>query len=263
VEKENAMNASDRQSAPEGLVEELEYVKRQAAELITENRQVQNNLADNEHEDPAERAIRDEACREEERLCHQAEVRQVEQENQELANRLLIAESENSQLVNLYVAGSQLHSSLKISDALNNIVEIITNLIGAERFAVYLFNERSRAFVPVAAEGGEPSESPILPVDEEAFSGGLSFSENHFSDSDSADGPGPIAWIPLQMHERPVGAIAIYSLLSQKNGFSSLDHQLFALLAESAASALFAAKLYSDTERKAQTFRGFFDLLTK
>ena len=65
------------------------------------------------------------------------------------------------------------------------------------------------------------------------------------------------------MNERPIGAIAIYSLLMQKDGFSPLDYQLFALLAESAASALFAAKLYSDTERKAQTFRGFFDLLTK
>jgi hypothetical protein len=253
---ENVMNGSDHRSAPEDLVAALERVKQEVAELVVENQQLQKSVAEFEHEDPADSAITDEADQ-------QNAMRQMEQENQELADRLVIADRENSQLVNLYVASSQLHSSLEISNALNNIVEIIINLIGSERFVVYLFNEQSRAFVPVAAEGGEPSESPILSVDDEAFSDGLASNENRFSDGDSADGSRPIAWIPLQMGERPIGAIAIYSLLMQKQGFSPLDHQLFALLAESAASALFAAKLYSDTERKAKTFRGFFDLLTK
>ena len=257
------MSASDRRSAPEDLVAALECVKQQAAELVAENQQLQKALADSEHEDPAASAIRDDASQDEERQSHQDAMQQMEQENQALADRLVTADKENSQLVNLYVASSQLHSSLEISVALNNIVEIIINLVGAERFVVYLFNEQSRAFMPVAAEGGKPSESPILSVDDEAFSNSLSSTENRFADSDSADGSRPIAWIPLVMDERPIGAIAIYSLLLQKEGFSPLDYQLFALLAESAASALCAAKLYSDTERKAQTFQGFFDLLTK
>ncbi len=256
------MSASDRRSAPEDLVAALECVKQQAAELVAENQQLQKALADSEHEDPAASAIRDEAWQEE-RQSQQDAMQQMEQENQALADRLVTADKENSQLVNLYVASSQLHSSLEISVALNNIVEIIINLVGAERFVVYLYNEQSRAFMPVAAEGGKPSESPILSVDDEAFSNSLSSTENRFADGDSADGSRPIAWIPLQMNERPIGAIAIYSLLLQKEGFTPLDYQLFALLAESAASALCAAKLYSDTERKAQTMRGFFDLLTK
>ena len=72
--------------------------------------------------------------------------------------------------------------------------------------------------------------------------------------------PTPCDGIEANREDRAGG---IYSLLLQKEGFSPLDYQLFALLAESAASALCAAKLYSDTERKAQTMRGFFDLLTK
>lgn len=250
------MSGSDRRSAPEELLAALERVKQEVAELVVENQQLQKSLAEFEYEVRADGAVRDE-------VDQQDALQQMERENQELADRLVIADRENSQLVNLYVASSQLHSSLEISDALNNIVEIIINLIGAEKFVVYLFNEQSRAFVPVAAEGGAPSESPILPVDDEAFSSGLASNENRFADTKSSDGSSPIAWIPLQMGERPIGAIAIYSLLMQKEGFSPLDHQLFALLAESAASALFAAKLYSDTERKAKTFRGFFDLLTK
>ena len=249
------MNVAGRRPAAADLVSALECLKQQAAELVTENQQLQKRLEDFENEDPTARA--GEGC------SKQAEIDQIEQENQELANRLVDAARENAQLVSLYVAGSQLHSSLKMSNAINNIVEIIINLIGAERFVVYMFDEQSRAFVPVAAEGGEPDESPILSVDDDAFSGGLMSSENRFAAGDSSDGSRPIAWIPLCMHERPVGAIAIYSLLLQKDGFCPLDHQLFALLAESAASALFAAKLYSDTERKNQTFQGFFDLLTK
>lgn len=256
------MSASDRRSAPEDLVAALECVKQQAAELVAENQQLQKSLADSEHEDPAASAIRDEAWQEE-RQSQQDAMQQLAQENQALSGQLVTADKENSQLVNLYVASSQLHASLEISDAINNIVEIIINLIGAERFVVYLFNEQSRAFMPVAAEGGEPSESPILSLDDEAFSGVLSSTENRFADGDSADDSCPIAWIPLLMNERPIGAIAIYSLLLQKEGFTPLDYQIFSLLADSAASALCAAKLYSDTERKAQTFQGFFDLLTK
>ena len=105
------MSASVRRSAPEDLVAALECVKQQAAELVAENQQLQKALADSEHEDPAASAICDEAWPEE-RQSHQDAMQQMEQENQELADRLVIADKENSQLVNLYVASSQLHSSL-------------------------------------------------------------------------------------------------------------------------------------------------------
>jgi len=203
------------------------------------------------------------AVLEEKRRALQAASRKIERENAELAERLVRVEEENSQLINLYVAGSHLHSTLELSAVQRNIVEIVINLIGAEKFIVYMYREQSGCFVPVAAEGAEPGQFPILRVDDAAFSGALASSELRFADSDSEDGSRPIAWIPLQMCDRPVGAIAIYRLLVQKDGFTQVDHQLFGLLAESAATALFAAKLYSDSERKAKTFRGFFDLLTK
>ena len=63
--------------------------------------------------------------------------------------------------------------------------------------------------------------------------------------------------------ERPIGAIAIYRLLQQKDGFSALDHELFTVLGGHAATALFAARLYSQSERKLNTIQGFIDLLTK
>jgi hypothetical protein len=42
-----------------------------------------------------------------------------------------------------------------------------------------------------------------------------------------------------------------------------MDHELFALLAGHAATAIFAAQLYGQSERKLSTIQGFIDLLTK
>jgi GAF domain-containing protein len=73
----------------------------------------------------------------------------------------------------------------------------------------------------------------------------------------------PIVCIPLRIEERPIGAIAIFKLLAQKDTFAPLDHELFALLAGHAATSIFAAQLYGQSERKLNTIQGFIDLLTK
>jgi hypothetical protein len=54
----------------------------------------------------------------------------------------------------------------------------------------------------------------------------------------------------------------IYKLLQQKDGFSALDNELFTLLAGHAATAIFASRLYAQSERKLSTIQGFIDLLT-
>ena len=69
--------------------------------------------------------------------------------------------------------------------------------------------------------------------------------------------------IPLHIQRQPIGAIAIFSLLQQKEGFTALDHELFNLLGAHAATALFAARLYSQSERKLNTIQGFLDLLAQ
>ena len=73
----------------------------------------------------------------------------------------------------------------------------------------------------------------------------------------------PIVSIPLRVENLPIGAIAVHSLLQQKSGFTALDHELFTLLAGHAATAIFASRLYAQSERKLSTIQGFIDLLTK
>ena len=71
----------------------------------------------------------------------------------------------------------------------------------------------------------------------------------------------PIVCIPLKIKEHVIGIVAIYSLLVQKEGFTNIDYELFHLLAGHAATAIFSAKLYSQSERKLTTIQSFLELL--
>jgi len=72
----------------------------------------------------------------------------------------------------------------------------------------------------------------------------------------------PLAAVPLKIKDQVIGLIAIYKLLQQKEAFAAVDYELFALLAAHAATAVFASKLYSQSERKLNTIQSFLDLLT-
>jgi hypothetical protein len=71
----------------------------------------------------------------------------------------------------------------------------------------------------------------------------------------------PLAAIPLMLNGGSVGVIVIYKLLSQKAGFSSVDHDLLGLLAAHAASALVSARLHGEKDRKLKTVEGFIQLM--
>jgi GAF domain-containing protein len=73
----------------------------------------------------------------------------------------------------------------------------------------------------------------------------------------------PIAAIPLRIQEESIGVLAVYRLFVHKEAFAPLDYQLFSMLAEHAAGALFSSRLYEESERKQKTYRGFMDLLLK
>jgi nitrate/nitrite-specific signal transduction histidine kinase len=189
---------------------------------------------------------------------------QVEEENQQFADRYLEIEEENNNLANLYVASYQLHSTLDLDEVLRIIIEIVINLVGAEVFAVYILDESTGELGVAASEGVPPSEFPGCVVGSGAIGKSLESAEPVCWQTDRSDDlTQPIVSIPLSVQNSPIGAIAIYSLLQQKDGFSELDHELFSVLGGHAATALFAARLYSQSERKLNTIQGFIDLLTK
>ena len=189
---------------------------------------------------------------------------QVELENSQFAQRYVEVEEENNNLANLYVSSYQLHSTLDLGEVIRIITEIVINLIGAEVFAVYLIEGEGQDLVPVASEGMEVAAFPKATLGVGVLGKAVASNEATCWDTQSSDDlTQPIVCVPLVVQNRAIGAIAVYGLLAQKDGFSALDHELFNMLGGHAATAIFAAKLYSQSERKLNTIQGFIDLLTK
>jgi hypothetical protein len=188
----------------------------------------------------------------------------LEEENRHFASRFVEVEEENNNLANLYVASYQLHSTLNVAEVVKIIIEIVINLVGAQTFAVYVHDEKTGLLEAVASEGEDLAVYPSMLLGEgvvgAAVAAGATSCSGELSSRDFAR---PIVAIPLRVNERPVGAIAIFELLGQKDGLTPLDHELFTLLAGHAATAIFAAQLHSQSERKLSTIQGFIDLLTK
>jgi putative methionine-R-sulfoxide reductase with GAF domain len=190
--------------------------------------------------------------------------KKVEEENKEFADRYIEIEEQNNNLANLYVASYQLHSTLDYKEVIRIVQEIVINLIGAEAFHLFMVSEKDSA---LELESSEGQVAPIkkIPMGEGPIGQAAQTGESYFSDSVSHREPtpfdSPIAVIPLKIKETVIGVISINKLLVQKTSFTTMDYELFTLLAGHAATAVFSAKLYSASARKLTTLQGFLDML--
>jgi hypothetical protein len=193
-------------------------------------------------------------------------IRLIEEENQDFANRYVEIEAENNNLANLYIASYQLHSTLDFHEVLQIITEIVINLIGAEEFAVMLFDEKNDRLEAVTSEGVDCAELPVVEPGVGVIGSALQSGESYFvpdMEGYTTKLDQPMVCIPLKIKDHVIGTLVIYKLLIHKKCFAQVDYELFTLLAGHAATALFSSKLYSDSERKLSTIQGFLDLLTK
>ena len=249
------------------LLSENERLRRRLAEL----EEVQQNAARNPED---WEKLRHELLGrihglEQEHASLRERLHEVEVENHGFATRFLEIEQENNNLANLYVASCQLHSTLEVDEVVRIIIEILINLIGADVFAIYLLDEERQELRAVAAEGLEAASVPACRVGEGRLGKAVASGATQTFDAPPAEGlrgrdpERPIVCIPLRLERRAIGAIAIFGLLQQKESFSALDQELFDVLAGHAASAIFAARLHSQSERKLSTIQGFIDLLSR
>jgi putative methionine-R-sulfoxide reductase with GAF domain len=235
-------------------------------ELLKENERLRFKLAALSGP-PAEQAGRDLSERVRELEAQLADVQrrfqEVEQENKEFADRYVEIEEQNNNLANLYVASYQLHSTLDFKEVVRIVQEIVINLVGAEAFHLFLVSEKTARLEREASEGQEAPES--LAVGEgiigTAAQTGLSYFAEDVVHEEPTAFDQPIAVIPLKIKDSVIGVISINKLLVQKKAFTGMDHELFTLLAGHAATAIFSAKLYSTSERKLSTLKGFLDML--
>jgi len=193
--------------------------------------------------------------------------KRAEEENKDFASKYLEVEKENNNLANLYVASYQLHSTLDINEVLRIVIEIIINLIGAEKFSIFLIDDKTNELVSVASEGLLPGEIPRVQIGEGTIGRVAKDGESYFLKTDEQkiqkepDLTNPIVCIPLKIKEHVIGVISIYTLFTQKASFTSMDYELFHLLAGHAATAIFSSRLYTQSERKLTTIQSFLELL--
>lgn len=193
---------------------------------------------------------------------------ELEQENLEFAKQLVQVEDVNNNLTNLYIASSRLHSTLDREETLEIIKEVVINFVGAEKFAVFLYDKTSKALQFETGEGFDlNADFADVPLGEGVLGETAASGENYFFSGSVSEGSddllAPIVAIPLIIQEQMIGLLAIYRLFIQKEQLQSIDYQLFSMLGEHAATALFSSTLYSKSERKRQTYQGFVDLLLK
>jgi transcriptional regulator with GAF, ATPase, and Fis domain len=194
--------------------------------------------------------------------------RAVEAENKDFADRYIEVEAENNNLANLYVASYQLHSTLDFNEAVSIIQEIVMNLIGAEQFSIMMLDEKANELSIVAGPGMGAGKRPAIRLGEGIIGSAARSGEAFYRGGDPADIAGvdythPLVCVPLKINEQVIGAIAVYKLLPHKQALSSMDYELFGMLAGHAATALYSSNLYSHSERKLNTIQSFLDLLKK
>jgi nitrate/nitrite-specific signal transduction histidine kinase len=249
------------ESFTQELLKENERLRFKAASLEQENKSFQSAAKAPPSTDLVEKLTTLEQEKEEILRRYQ----QVEEENVDFAKRYLEIEEENNNLANLYVASFQLHSTLDFREVVQVVMEIVINLVGAEKFSLMLLDENKGDLYAVSSEGVPREKVPHIKLGEgvvgkvtQEGTGPYVAEGKERSEITLTE---PLVVIPMKIKEHVIGAIVVYTTLEQKEGFSPLDFELFNLLGGHAATALFASKLYSESERKLSTIQGFLDLL--
>jgi nitrate/nitrite-specific signal transduction histidine kinase len=205
----------------------------------------------------------EEVLRENERLRQRLGT--LEEANKDYTARYTEIEEQNNNLASLYVASYQLHSTLDFREVIHIVQEILLNLVGAKSFAILLLDENTNELRSVACDGEDlvPGIENISTHLGEGILGDVARSGESFYLHDGKPSlDRPLAAVPLKIKDQVIGVIAIYKLLVQKHAFTAVDYELFALLAAHAATAIFSAKLFAQSERKLNTIQSFLDLLT-
>ena len=191
------------------------------------------------------------------------EVSEAERDREDLTSRLVEAEHQLGRLMNLYVATFQLHATLDPSEVQATIAEIAVDLLGAERFVLLLRSDGSEECELALSRGLEEDGSGLY--SREKYMGGDPLVDAALSDGVLRMGPDEvsnvIAAVPLRVQDAIVGVLVILKLFDHKTILRAEDRDLLDLLAAHAASALFAARVYSNTDRKLRTLESLVQLV--
>lgn len=186
-----------------------------------------------------------------------------DRDREELTARLVEAEHQLGRLMNLYVATFQLHATLDPTEVQATIAEIAVDLLGAERFALLLREDGNLECEVALSRGLEQDGSGLYTGDQ--YAGGDPLIDAALEDGVLRMGPDEfsevVAAVPLRVQDAIVGVLVVLKLFDHKSILRAEDRDLLDLLAAHAASALFAARVYSNTDRKLRTLESLVQLV--
>lgn len=242
------------------FIAEYERVRVQLATLESENAQLRTKV----EEDSAMRELLEKIeALETEKRDLLSRTKQAEAVSNEFSVRFEEVETEFSNLANLFVASNQLHASLSPRGVMRRVKEVLAQLVGAERYAIYLSEPERHVLVPVASEGVRGEELSPVPASDgaigRAFAQGKAAVDDEIRSCEGSVGR-PAAIVPLTVDDQVVGVIAVFATLSQKTKFDTIDFELFKLLGQHAAAALVSASLFAQAGRKMPGLEAFLDL---
>lgn len=242
------------------FMEDYETVQRSIQELQAENVRLRSVI---EADDAIRDLIKKIEGLETEKRELMSQKQRVEAITSDFDARFHEMEDDFANLANLFVASNSLHSSLSPRAVTRRIKEVLEQLVGAERFGVYLATNDGRTLSPIAVVGLGPDDPSVDmlasgPVGEVARSGVARIDDE--ADPSAGTIEKPPAVFPLQIDDNIVGVVAIFRSFGQKTKFSTVDFELFKLLGQHAALALMGSGLYAQAERKLPGPEAFGDL---
>ncbi len=246
----------------EGLLEENKSIR---AELAAAQREIARLRAQVASDDAIRDLLRKIESLEVERNKLLERSTEVEEAARRTEHRNVEVEQELHDLANLYIASSHLHSTLSVRGVMRHLKELLQQLVGAEKFVIYLMDPEGGSARPVAFDGYADGELPIVRPGEGAIGEVLMTGVARVHDAVAAGGglDNPLAVMPLLVRDKAVGAIAVVSLFTQKDVWAAVDRELFNLLGSHAATALIAANLYAGAEGPLEALRGVDDRLNQ
>jgi len=249
---EELMNSTGEASDTQAMREVVRRTKDLTVELMRDNEQlrVQNLLLERQKIEAEQRLDHSRLGKENEQLRAELDLlnsrlNDIEKKSQKFRRRYEDIEQYNMALSNVYIAASQLHSTLDFTEVVKMAEEILWNFVASPAFAIFLLDERTGDLKLVGGQGIEgrfPSETLHEPAGmmAQALTAGSSVFLEGVASGD------PLACVPLKVEERGVvGLVAVYEIEEHKEGLSELDKELFELLANQTASAMTSSRVYS------------------
>jgi GAF domain-containing protein len=177
----------------------------------------------------------------------QRRLAEYEADVRELSDRLIDTEQQANRLIGLYAGLYQLHATLDPTQVYTAVADVVTNLLGAERYALLLYQGNDRSSAVRIALCSHQNDLARLAV-RDRYLGGDPHIDGALRDGRlrlfSERSANPVAVIPLTVDEQPVGVLVVFALLPHRATLGPADEPLIDLLAVHAASAVHSAHMH-------------------